>query len=118
MKSILQHIGLLIVDTEDCFSDISAMPAVFWEYVHKATRSGIIKSIENLTRLSPSSNEGKTQATSDVPVGIGRLNNEEREKLRLYLAACEPIHTISDDEWNSIRTFPIFTTFREKLLRI
>jgi hypothetical protein len=96
MQDILQTIGVNIVDTL-ALPDKGSMPSVFWQYVHGPSRSGILSTLDAVTRNNPEA--------------FQRLSPEQKDHLRLHIASCEPVKHISDAEADIIRKIPLFKLY-------
>ena len=96
MQDILQTIGVNIVDAL-ALPDKGSMPSVFWQYVHGPSRSGILSTLDAVTRNNPEA--------------FQRLSSEQKDHLRLHIASCEPVKHISDTEADIIRKIPLFKLY-------
>eukprot|EP00606_Chrysophyceae_sp_TOSAG23-5_P000186 GSChrysophyteH2.ASY1.ANO1.1559.1 assembled CDS len=109
LVKILQNVGLLTIFTGQGFPNLESMPPVFWEYVHKPSRSGIIKGIENYMRLLGTKNTKKENDSRSR--GIDHLSGAERDELFSFFALSAPASQLTEAEIKAIKSFSIFTTF-------
>lgn len=113
LQEILSIVGVNIVDPV-VVADVGAMPKVFWEYVQGPSRSGILSTFASIMRNSSlASPAGATQLSASPASPFDRLSDEQREVLRLHLASCEPVKSMSPAEVAILRKLPLFTTFED-----
>jgi hypothetical protein len=96
MQDILQVLRVNIVDSL-ALPDKGSMPSVFWQYVNGPSRSGILCTLESVSR----NHAGLFQ----------QLTNEQKDHLRLHIATCEPIKHITEKEADIIRKLPLFKVY-------
>ena len=101
LVTILETVGINIVETS-LFTDVGALPEIFWSNVNTPTREGVLAAIERLIREK---DPQKSDAT--VTKLFAALSSDQKETLRLFLSEGNVL-SLSNTELEIIKLLPIF----------
>lgn len=116
VQDILEGVGVRILDTA-LVADATSMPTLFWDYIHPATRGGILQALNGAL-------DG-----SSIAERFSSVSAEDRCELMAFLASCEVISSLSglslkygylkydsnfslaDIDIDILRSLPIYSSF-------
>lgn len=88
----LSALGVFILDC-DRIQEVSRMPAIFWEYIHSPSRTGILSALD----ISLRNNDRIFSQVASNDIGL----------LFTFIVECEPLHHMTVSEINSLKNLPI-----------
>lgn len=93
---ILEILGAHVVDDSIITEVSSAMPQLFWDYVHSPVRQGVLALLDLLQRSATKASAGGGNL-SNAPVGnvFESLSVIQRDQLLTYIAESEQISTLT-----------------------